>query len=149
MVLHLMPCWRDKKALAEDADALARRHEALDVQDRAGAWNIQHAEFLIRECADDLHHAIAPVSCHASAYAGPAQAEKPSDLDLGPKDLSQNGYGNNMANYGNMCALNNKNMVVVIIIIIIIIIVIIIIIIILIKIIMIVTTMILIMIIIN
>ena len=75
VVLHLIPCWQDKKALAEDADALARLHVALDVQDRAGAWKIQHEEVLIRECVDDLHHAIAPVSCHASAYAGPAQAE--------------------------------------------------------------------------
>ena len=29
-------------------------HVALDVQDRAGARKIQHAEILIRECADDL-----------------------------------------------------------------------------------------------
>ena len=56
-------------------DEMACLHVALGVQDRAGAWKIQHAEVLIRECADDLHHAIAPVSCHASADAGPAQAE--------------------------------------------------------------------------
>ena len=75
VVLHLRPCWRDKKALAEDADAMARLHVALDVQDRAVAWKIQHAEVLIRECVDDLHHAISIDSCHASAYAGPAQTE--------------------------------------------------------------------------
>ena len=58
------------QAGAEDADMLARPHAVLDVQDRAGARKLQHAEALIRERADDMHYAVALVSCHASAVRG-------------------------------------------------------------------------------
>ena len=75
VVLHFRPCRRDDEALAEDADGLGSLHAALDFQDRAGAWELQRAEALVREGILDLHHTLALISCHDYFCAGPAQAE--------------------------------------------------------------------------
>ena len=97
---NMRPCWRDDEALAEYVNALVGGlHTALDVQHRSGSWQLQCAEDLVGEGADDLHRTIALLllcllrRIPAAAAAAVAAAwgchtslalhrQNPSDLDL-------------------------------------------------------------------